>query len=278
MGLLDASAPYLYPLCGLALMLVTWPMPGAGRRVLRRWSDITEPDRDQVAVVVRYMRKRRLLVLPLMFLAPLTARAMPAILAPADDLGSYHLLGSLLVAWLLAELLATAPRRPGARRTERDRRDEDPRIKPERGSARTAALGRRGWLVPRWAVGLQLGLATVAVVFAVVAQPWAGGWYLIVLALATSLVVYGIAWLAMVRPADGRADVDTALRTRSARVAVGVGILAAGLLVAAGGNRLVFAEGGWIRMAASVGVSTLTVAALLGWSGVITSPRRASFV
>jgi hypothetical protein len=282
MGLLDASAPYLYPLCGLALMLVTWPMAGAGRRVLLRWSDITEPDRDQVAVVVRYLRKRRLLVLPLMLLAPLTARAIPAIVAPANDLGSYHLLGSLLVASLLAELLATVPHRSGARRTERDRRDGTPRplrdIRPQQGSAGTTGPGRRGCLVPRWAVGLQLGLAAVAVVFAVVAQPWVGGWYLIVLALVTSLVVHGIAWLAMVRPAGDRADVDTALRIRSARVAVGVGILVAGLLVAAGGNRLVFAEGGWIRMAASAGVATLTVAALLGWGGVIASPRRASFV
>jgi hypothetical protein len=255
MRLLDVSALYLYPICGLVLMLLTWPMAGAGRRMLRRWGDIAEPDRDQIAVVVRYLRERRLLVVPLMFLAPLTARAMPAIVGP---LGSYHLLGSLLVAWLLAEVAAT--------------------VRPRRGLVRTASLVRREWLVPRWAVGLHLGLA-VAVVLTVVAAPWAGGWYLIVLTVVTSLVVYGIAWLAMVRPAGAADDdVDTALRVCSARVALGVGILLAGLLADAGGNRLAFVAEGWVRMAASVAVSTVTVAALLGWSGVITSPRRASFV
>jgi hypothetical protein len=261
MRLLDASALYLYSVCGLALMLVTWPMAGAGRRVLRRWGDIAEPTADQVAIVVRYLRERRLLVVPLMFLAPLTARAVPAILGPANDLGSYHLLGSLLVAWLLAEALAA--------------------VRPRRGSVRTASLVPRGWPVPRWAVGLHLGLAVVAVVFAVVAQPWASGWYVILVTLVTVLVVYGIAWLAMVRPAVAPDDVDTALRTRSARVAVGTGMLLAGLLVAAGGNHLAFladvgSAGGWARMIATVGVSTLTVAALLGWSGVITGPRRAA--
>jgi len=258
MRLLDASALYLYPVCGLVLMLVTWPMAGAGRRVLRRWGDIAEPDPDQVAVVVRYLRERRLLVVLLMFLAPWTARAMPAILGPANELGSYHLLGSLLVAWLLAEVVAT--------------------VRPRRGLVRTASLVARGWLVPRWAVGLHLGLAVVAVVLVVAAAPWAGGWYLIVLTVVTSLAAYGIAWLAMVRPAGGPDNVDAVLRVRSARVAVGVGILLAGLLVAAGGNRLVFVAEGWVRIVASVAVSALTVAALLGWSGVITAPRRASFV
>jgi hypothetical protein len=59
---------------------------------------------------------------------------------------------------------------------------------------------------------------------------------------------------------------------------VGVGILVAGLLVGRRWGSAGVCGGGWIRVVASVGVSMLTVAALLGWSGVITSPQRASFV
>jgi hypothetical protein len=255
MGLLDASALYLYPLCGLVVMLVFWPTAGAARRVLRRWGDIAEPGADQVAVVVRYLRERRLLTVLLMLLAPLTARAIPAVLGPTNDLGAYHLLGSLLAAWLVAEVVAA--------------------LRPRRGSVRTASLVRRGWSVPTWAVVLHLGLAAIAVVLVLVAQPWAGGWYLILLMFLTLLVVYGIARLAVLRPAGADDDVDTALRTRSARVAVGVGILLAGMFVAAAGTRFnVESFSGWVRSAVAAGVSVITVATLIGWAGVISAPRR----
>ncbi|HEX9338320.1 MAG TPA: hypothetical protein VF892_20650 [Pseudonocardiaceae bacterium] len=251
--MLNASALYLYPACGLVLMLLTWPMTGSGRRVLRRWGNITNPTADQIRLVVRHLRERRLLVVPLMFLAPLTARAMPTILGPTSDLGSYHLLGSLLVAWLLAEVIAT--------------------VRPRREPVRVASLVRRDWLVPRWAVGLHLALAAAAITLAVVAQPWPGGWYLIALTLVTSLVVYGIAWLAMTRPAGINDDVDAALRTRTARSAVGAGILLAGLLIDAAGTRF------HIEPAAArvwtAGVSVITVATLIGWGAVISGPRRA---
>lgn len=248
MDLLNTSALYLYPTCGLALMLLTWPMAGSARRVLRRWGNITNPTPDQIRLVVRHLRERRLLVVPLMFLAPLTARAMPTILGPTNDLGSYHLLGSLLVAWLLAEVLAT--------------------VRPRRESVRVASLVRRNWLVPRWAVGLHLGLAGTAIVLAIVAQPWPGGWYLIVLTLMTCVVVYGIAWLAMVRPAGAHDDVDAALRIRSARVAVGAGILLAGMFIDAAGTRF------HVQPAVAAGVAMITVATLIGWGGVISAPRR----
>src|SRR5882762_3283412 len=255
MGLLDASALYLYPLCGLALMLVLWPTAGPARRVLRRWGDIAEPGADQVAVAVRDLRERRLLMVLLMVLAPLTARAVPAVLRPTGDLGAYYLLGSLLVAWLIAEVVAV--------------------LRPQRGSVRTASLVRRRWLVPTWAVVLHLGLALIAVVLALVAQPWVGGWYLILLVLLTLLVVYGIARLAVVRPAGAHDDVDAALRTRSARVAVGVGILLAGMFIAAAGTRFnVESVAGWVRSAVTAGVSVITVATLIGWGGVISAPRR----
>jgi hypothetical protein len=257
MGLLAASALYLYPACGLVLMLVTWPMAGAGRRVLRRWGDIAEPDRDQAAVVVRYLRERRLLLVPLMLLAPLAARAMPAIRSLARPViwGPTTLLGSLLVAWLVAEVVAT--------------------VRPRRGSVRTASLVRRGSLVPTWAVVSHLGSAAIAVVLALAAQPWAAGWYLVSLTFVTSLVVYGIAWLAAVRPPGAQDDVDTALRTRSARVAVGVGILLAGLFVAVAGSRFDVGSGSAsVRSAVAAGVSVITVATVIGWGAVISAPRR----
>jgi hypothetical protein len=258
MGLLDASALYLYPLCGLALMLVFWPTAGAARRVLRRWGDIAEPTADQVAVVVRYLRERRLLTVLLLVLArlsALTARAVPVVLGSTDDLGAYHLLGSLLVAWLIAEVVAT--------------------LRPRRGSVRSASLVRRRWSLPTWAVVLHLGLAGIAVVLAILAQPWVGGWYLILLVLLTLLVVYGIARLAVLRPAGADDEVDAVLRTRSARVAVGVGILLAGMFIAAAGTRFnVEPVSGWVRSAIAAGVGVITVATLLGWGGVISAPRR----
>jgi hypothetical protein len=91
----------------------------------------------------------------------------------------------------------------------------------------------------------------------------------------TSLVVYGIARLAMLRPAGAHEDVDAALRTRSARVAVGVGILLAGMFIAAVRTRFdVESASGWVRSAIAAGVAVITVATLIGWGGVISAPRR----
>ena len=253
-------AVYLYPACGLVLMILAWPSGWVGRRVLLRWGDVADPTPDQVAVVVRYLLARRILVVPLMFLAPLTARAMPALIGSASDLGSYHLLGSLLVAWLLAETLGS--------------------LWPRRGAVRTASLMRRGWrgLVPAWAVGLHLGLTAVAVAFAAAGA----GWYLIIVAGASVLAVYGIGWLAVLRPAAADDRVDRALRMRSARVAVGVGVLASALLIGAGASRLsslarfshapAWLDGlapvsGWVSLA-------LLVVALIGWGGVIGAPKH----
>lgn len=257
-------ALYLYPACGLVLMILTWPTGRSGRRVLRRWSDVGQPSADQTAIVVRYLRERRILVVPLMFLAPLTARATPALLGSASDLGAYHLLGSLLVAWLLAETLAG--------------------LWPRRGAVRSASLVRRGWrgLLPRWAVGLHLGLTAVAVVFAVAVLAMSGvGWYLMAVAGAGLVVVYGIAWLAVLRPAAADDRVDGALRVRSARVAVGVGVLLSALLISAGAARLSslarFSHApGWLDGLAPVSVwvsVALFGVALVGWGGVIGAPR-----
>jgi hypothetical protein len=232
---------YLYPACALVLMALTWPRPVVARRVLRRWGDIAEPTPDQLAVVVRYLRERRLLVLPLMVLAPFTASGVRALIGPADDLGLYHLLGSLLVAWLLAEVVAS--------------------VRPRRGALRTASLEPRGWrgLVPVWAVALHIGLTVLAIVL--------GGGLLISVASTALVVVYGICLLAVLRPATADLEVDQCLRLRSARVAVGVGVLLAALLVAAG---LPHGPSSAVIAWAS---GVLFVVALVGWSGVIAAPR-----
>jgi hypothetical protein len=246
MGLLDASALYLYPACGLVLMLLTWPRAATGRRVLRRWGDLAAPTGEQVALMVRYLRERCVLVVPLMLLAPLTARAIPGILGSANDLGLYHLLGALLLAWLLAEALAI--------------------LRPRRGAIRTAPLVRREWrgLVPRWAMALHLTLTLMAVLFAGLGH---GGWYPVTVAVVAWVVVYGIGGLAVLRPVIADSDVDTASRLRSARTAVGVGILLATLLATAAANRL--------PVLTPVSLAMLVVA-LVGWSGVIAAPRRAA--
>jgi hypothetical protein len=245
MGLLDASALYLYPACGLVLMLLTWPRAATGRRVLRRWSDLAAPTAEQVALMVRYLRERRVLVVPLTLLAPLTARAIPAILGSANDLGLYHLLGSLLLAWLLAEALAT--------------------LRPRRTAIRTAPLVRREWrgLVPRWAMALHLTLTLMAVLFAGLGHEW----YLLTVAVIALVVVYGIGRLAVLRPVIADIDVDTASRVRSARSAVGVGILLAALLATPAAD----------RFSVLTPVSfTMLVVALYGWGAVIAAPRRAA--
>jgi hypothetical protein len=303
--LFETVTPYLYAVCGIVLMLVTWPTAGAGRRLLRRWGTIAAPSDEQVAVVVRYLRERRLLVLPLMTLAPLTAGVMSQLAgAPASDLGLYHLLGSLLVALLLAEALAG--------------------LRPARGSIRTAMLARRRWrdLLPRWAIALHLGLTGLAIGLAIAgiaAQPWASGmvqrlppegasrpdgstvtlhevyraaiahpigWHLIVAALLGSLLVFCVGSLAVARRAGADERVDAALRARSARVASGIGILLASFLAGAAANRLTFLVNmstniepppNWLQAAAPAARwLTLAVAllALWGWSSMISAPRR----
>ncbi len=112
-----------------------------------------------------------------------------------------HLLGWLLLAWLLAEAVAS--------------------VRPRHAAVRTASLVRRGWrgLVPAWAVALHIGLTSAAVVFAAlclstgIGQPV--GWYLIAVAGIAVVVVYGIGWLAVLRPASADDGVDGALRMRS---------------------------------------------------------------
>jgi hypothetical protein len=181
---------------GLLILFLLWPGNRQGVRLLRRWG-IAEPTEQDVADAVRYLRRRR-------FWYPWLFLFIPAILATGSTTdGGGNLWVTVLLGSLLAEILAQ---------------------RPSRGAQRSALLAQRGILdfVPRWAL-IVFGIATVA---AVLRRAELGQW----LVLAAALVVTGLAWLivllAVRRPSDGRPEVDLALRTRSARVAVGLGIAA----------------------------------------------------
>ena len=185
---------------GLLILFLLWPGNRQGVRLLRRWG-IAEPTEQDVADAVRYLRRRR-------FWYPWLFLFIPTIAATGFTVNgggntAWGFVGTVLFGSLLAEILAQ---------------------RPSRGAQRSALLAQRGILdfVPRWAL-IVFGIATVAAVLrlAMLGQP---------LVLAAALVVTGLAWLivllAVRRPSVGRPEVDLALRTRSARVAVGLGIAA----------------------------------------------------
>jgi hypothetical protein len=184
---------------GLLILFLLWPGNRQGVRLLRRWG-IAEPTEQDVADAVRYLRRRR-------FWYPWLFLFIPTIAATGFTIGggntAWGFVGTVLFGGLFAEILAQ---------------------RPSRAAQRSALLAQRGILdfVPRWAL-IVFGIATVA---AVLRLAELGQW----LVLAAALVVTGLAWLivllAVRRPSIGRPEVDLALRTRSARVAVGLGIAA----------------------------------------------------
>ncbi len=206
------------------LLLILWPTRHSGKRLLQRWG-VAEPTGSQCAEAVRYLRQRRVLLVVLFVILPaVTILIWP----PVDhDETPGNVLVPLLAAMLIAELIST--------------------LRPVSG-VRVASLDRRTWrdLVPRWAIAVTgvLVLWTVAlVVLAFAAQPWADryaaadpgandpgvlhptGWYTLG-GLAVCLAVVGaVVFLAVRRPSVSDAQVDFALRTRTARVAVAIGFL-----------------------------------------------------
>ncbi|GAB3570035.1 hypothetical protein GCM10027445_22860 [Amycolatopsis endophytica] len=88
---------------------------------------------------------------------------------------------------------------------------------------RTALLVRREIrdFVPVWA----LIVAGVVVVAALLRLALLQRWVELAVALVMTALAVLVVLLAVRRPADGRAEVDFALRTRSARVAVGLGLV-----------------------------------------------------
>jgi hypothetical protein len=298
----------LYGVLGVALLVVLWPTRSTALRFLRRWG-VADPDERQGALAVKYLRDRRLLYPPLFLLAPtVTALAAHALGLPDSDSGSVRFLATLISALLLAETVAAL------------RRARGPRV---------ATLTRRHWrdLVPVWAIGLLLTLGSVAALLAVagmIAQPRvdriaalipADGvresadtgtltlspQYLAELAHPTSVaaligVVLGLAAalgvvrLAVRRGPVGDPRVDAALRTRSARVAVGMGIAWTAWMILVANSRLGLLRNvdfpgfppppGWLELTSYtdfVGLPVLFIA-IAGWIWVANPPRRLPYV
>jgi len=191
------------------VLLVLWPTESSGRRVLRTWG-IPEPAQDQIAEAVRYLRRRRI------FFTALFVFGSPLIgLVVRPDAPGVGIFVPLLGAMLIAELIAT--------------------LRPVRGF-RVASLDRRGWrdLVPRWAVWVMAVLVVLAVGLAVAGltvEPPAGRYVNVDLTsrlalgyvVACLLLVVTLIHLAVRRPSVADEEVDAALRTRTARVATGIG-------------------------------------------------------
>lgn len=180
---------------GLLLLFLLWPGQRQGVRLLRRWG-VAEPTGQDVADAVRYLRRRR-------FWYPWLFLVLPTVAPDGGGDTAWGVVGTVLFGGLLAEILAQ---------------------RPSRGPQRSALLAQRGILdfVPRWAL-IVFGIATVA---AVLRLATLGQWPVLAAALVTTALAWLIVFLAVRRPSIGRPEVDVALRIRSARVAVGLGIAA----------------------------------------------------
>jgi hypothetical protein len=204
------------------LLLVLWPTSHSGRRVLQIWG-IPDPLPGQVAEAVRYLWWRRILYVVLFLVVPSVARPVLGE-STSRDLGIFV---PLLVAMLVAELVAT--------------------LRPVKG-VRVATLGRRDWrdLVPHWALWTMAVMGTVTAGLAgyglTQERPLSTGGpnSLAALAhLAACLCLVGLlVWLAVRRPAVPDEEVDTALRRRTARVAVGIGFGWLGSALSIAGQRI----------------------------------------
>jgi hypothetical protein len=189
-------------LFGLVILIVLWPNAKRGERLLARWG-VRDADPAEVALAVRYLKRRR-------FWYPWLYLAIP-LLAGKDD--GATIVATLLLGGLIAELLAQ---------------------RPARGPRREAVLVRRRLLdvVPAWALVLS-GLASAGAIahLALTAQ-----WKLLAVAAGTTVVCWAITLLAVRRPATGEPRADLALRCRSARVAIGLGIATCTAVGWAAGN------------------------------------------
>ncbi|MEU8638818.1 hypothetical protein AB0C38_42080 [Amycolatopsis sp. NPDC048633] len=177
-------------LIGLVILIVLWPGEKHGRRLLERWG-VPDPDAAEVALAVRYLKRRRIWY-PWLFLV------IPPVL---DGTGAGTIVATLLLGGLIAELFAQ---------------------RPARGPRREAVLVPRTLrdIVPVWALALS-GLASAG---AIVRLAWTAQWTPLAAAAGTTVVCWVITALAVRRPAAGEPRADLALRRRSGRVAIGLGI------------------------------------------------------
>ncbi|MEQ4210445.1 hypothetical protein [Actinopolymorpha sp. B9G3] len=212
-----------------------------GRRFLTRWG-VSEPT-EQADTAARYLRHRRLLH-PFVFSALLVGvNVMTGVNGLPDPDWGLVLLGALHATLLVAEVVVAVRRR----------------LEP----VRVASLARRRFtdVVPSFALALQAAMTLVLVAAAGVAlavQPWADSvgawrrrhddeigpsspigilewdpppqgttviWLLLGIGLAVALAAFAVVRLTLTRGPVADDVVDAALRVRTARVAVGTGLL-----------------------------------------------------
>lgn len=234
-------------LFGLLVLAILWPVPRSGRKLLVRWG-VPDPNDEEIATAVRYLKRRRFWY-PWLYFG--LSYGVDSLRMNAPDSGWLSpLLLVLLSGALIAEVFA-------------QRRTRAPR--------RVAALRPRELsdVVPLWALVSHAVAVVAAVVVcggAVAGLPWAARWLLTAdfrgialgVCVGSALAVWLIVWLALRRPADGAPRVDAALRMRSANVAVGLGIGMLGALLSGPAGIM-----SWLVL----------VAALVAWVAVV-SPLR----
>jgi len=244
------------------LLLVLWPTEHSGRRLLQTWG-IPQPNPGQVREAVRYLRQRRILYVILFLAFPSLAGAIDQ---DSDRLSGIAIFVPLLAAMLVAELLAT--------------------LRPVSG-VRVASLDRRSWrdLVPRWAVLVLAASTVVTVVLAVVGIVAGPGtaWLALGYVVACLLFVCGLVALAVRRPSVADEAVDAALRTRTARVAVGIGFgwVGTAFTVAAGHLRSLSLVGpepavlpAWLTDVLDIAGFVVVAGAIVCWLWVAVPSRR----
>jgi hypothetical protein len=212
-------------LWGLVLLTILWPNRRSGIRLLGRWG-VADPTEAELAEALTYLRRRRFwypwLFLGLGFLVDSTS------MLPSNQNDEWSIPAVLLLGALLAELFA-------------QRRSPAP--------VRVAIPVRRGLtdIVPGWALVLHAVAALAAVVLlggALAGLGWARHWYpnwsarILWIALGGAVLsvvaVWVIVGLALRRPAVAELRIDPLLRTRSARVPVGLGIATLCALIGGG--------------------------------------------
>jgi hypothetical protein len=237
---------------GLLILLILWPTRRSATRLLTRWG-IEQPTEAELGQALTYLRRRRFWY-PWLFIGLPAIGDATGVLPSNGDNSAWAFPAMLLIGALLAEVFAQ--RRSPA-------------------SVRSAVPVHRGLtdIVPGWALAL-LALATLATLVmlgsALAGAPWAQHWYphwsarvlwiALGSAVVTVLVIMIVVGLALRRPAIAELRLDPVLRTRSARVPVGIGI--AMLCTVIGGG-----EGAFRGM-------IIIVAGLFLWSAVAGPVRK----
>lgn len=214
-------------LFGLALLAILWPNRRSAVRLLGRWG-VADPTDAELAQALTYLRRRRFWY-PWLFLG-LGFLVDTIHLLRTDQDNVWSIPAVLLIGALLAELFA-------------QRRSATP--------VRVAIPIRRGLtdIVPGWALLLHTLAALGAVAMlggALAGTGWARRWYphwstatlwiALGAAVVSVLLVWVIVGLALRRPALAEVRIDPLLRTRSARVPVGLGTATLCALIGGGAS------------------------------------------